>query len=122
MAEWEIEFPGEFEEWWNNLSQNEKIDVDAKVRLLQEFGPALGRPHVGVIKTSRHPNMKELRVQHAGRPYRVVFAFDPRRSAILLIGGDKTGDKRWYGNFVPIADRLFDQHLEQLKKEGHSRG
>ena len=61
--------------------------------------------------------MKELRIQHSGRPYRVLVAFDPRLCAILLIGGDKTGNDRWYEEFVPVADALYDQHLEILKKE-----
>jgi hypothetical protein len=59
--------------------------------------------------------MRELRIQHEGRPYRVLYAFDPRRVAILLIGGDKTGDKRWYASFVPIADDLYDQHLREIR-------
>ena len=62
--------------------------------------------------------MRELRIQHGGAPYRVLYAFDPRRCAILLIGGDKTGHDRWYERLVPIADRLYDEHLEQLRKEG----
>ena len=62
--------------------------------------------------------MRELRIQHEGRPYRVLYAFDPRRTAILLIGGEKTGDDRWYEKFVPVADRLFERHLLELKKEG----
>lgn len=62
--------------------------------------------------------MRELRIQHAGRPYRVLYAFDPRRAAILLLGGDKTGQDRWYEQFVPTADALYDEHLETLKKEG----
>jgi len=66
---------------------------------------------------SEREDMKELRIQHSGRPYRVLFAFDPRRCAILLIGGDKTGNDRWYEEFVPVADGLYDQHLEALKKE-----
>ena len=66
--------------------------------------------------------MRELRVQHEGRPYRVLYAFDPRRSAILLIGGDKTGDVRWYETQVPVADRLYDAHLDTLKKEGLLNG
>jgi len=66
--------------------------------------------------------MKELRIQHAGRPYRVLFAFDPRRRAILLVGGDKTGNDRWYEEFVPVADRLFDEHLASLKREEHTDG
>lgn len=62
--------------------------------------------------------MRELRTQEGGRPLRTLYAFDPRRSAILLIGGDKTGDKRWYDVYVPIADRLYDEHLQQLRQEG----
>jgi len=62
--------------------------------------------------------MKELRIQHAGRPPRVLYALDPRRTAILLLGGDKTGDARWYERLVPIADRLYDEHLDTLKREG----
>ena len=62
--------------------------------------------------------MRELRIQHAGRPYRVLYAFDPRRVAILLIGGDKTGDDRWYEKNVPIADKTYEAHLEALKEEG----
>ena len=62
--------------------------------------------------------MRELRTQHEGRPYRTLYAFDPRRTAILLIGGDKTGNDRWYEEFVPIADDLYDAHLRELRKEG----
>jgi hypothetical protein len=62
--------------------------------------------------------MRELRIQHQGQPYRVLYAFDPRRNAILLIGGDKTGNDRWYEEFVPTADRLYDAHLASLKREG----
>jgi len=122
QVEWEVEFTDEFEEWWESLTEDEQIDVDAKVRLLERAGPALRRPHSGPISASRHPNMKELIIQHAGRPYRVLYAFDPRRCAILLIGGDKTGDDRWYESFVPIADRLYDEHLAGLREEGLTNG
>lgn len=115
--EWEVEFTDEFFHWWDGLTEAEQVDVNAKVILLQKIGPGLPRPHADLIHSSRHPNMKELRVQHSGRPYRVLFAFDPRRCAILLIGGDKTGNDRWYEEFVPIADALYDRHLEALKKE-----
>lgn len=116
-VEWNVEVTGEFEEWWDGLSESEQVDVNAKVILLQKFGPALRRPHSGAITSSKHPNMKELIIQHRGRPYRVLYAFDPRRSAILLIGGDKTGKDRWYEIFVPIADKLYDEHLAALKRE-----
>ena len=63
--------------------------------------------------------MRELRTQHEGRPYRTLYAFDPRRAAILLIGGDKTGNDRWYETHIPMADKLYDAHLDELKKEGN---
>jgi hypothetical protein len=115
--EWEVEFTDEFSRWWDGLSEAEQVDVNAKVILLQQIGPSLPRPHADLIHASRHPHMKELRIQHAGRPYRVLFAFDPRRCAILLIGGDKTGNDRWYEEFVPLADELYDRHLKTLKRE-----
>ncbi|MCB0168702.1 MAG: type II toxin-antitoxin system RelE/ParE family toxin [Anaerolineae bacterium] len=70
------------------------------------------------IHGARHTHLRELRIQHHGQPYRVLYAFDPRRVAVLLIGGNKIGDNRWYDTYIPIADRLYDEHLEQLKKEG----
>src|ERR1700735_4955801 len=87
--EWEVEFTREFEDWWNGLSEDEQVDVNAKVILLQKLGPSLPRPHAELIHSSRHANMKELRIQHSGRPYRVLFAFDPRRCAILLMGATR---------------------------------
>ena len=86
--------------------------------LLERLGPHLQRPHADTIKGSKHPNLKELRTQHRGRPLRTLYAFDPRRMAILLIGGDKTGDARFYDRMVPLADRLYHEHLKALKKEG----
>ena len=68
---------------------------------------------------SKHSHMCELRTQHEGRPYRTLYAFDPRRAAILLIGGDKTGNDRWYETHIPMADKLYDAHLDELKKEGN---
>jgi hypothetical protein len=116
--EWDVEVTDSFEDWWNELTVSEQEDVNAKVVLLQKFGPALRRPHSGAIASSRHPNMKELIIQHRGCPYRVLYAFDPRRSAILLIGGDKTGKDRWYDIFIPIAGKLYDRHLATLKRKG----
>lgn len=83
-----------------------------------EYGPRLPHPHSSGIAGSRHAHMRELRVQSRGRPIRVFYAFDPRRTAILLIGGDKTGDDRFYERFIPVADRLYDEHIEELRKEG----
>jgi hypothetical protein len=114
---WEVEFTDEFKVWWDNLSEQQQDDVAFSVRHLIEFGPALGFPHSSKVVSSRYAQMRELRTQSAGRPLRTLYAFDPLRSAILLIGGEKTGDDRWYEKFVPTADRLFERHLFELKKE-----
>lgn len=115
---WEVEFTDEFHAWWRDLSESEQDDVALSVRRLIEFGPALGFPHSSKVMTSRHPQMRELRTQSGGRPLRTLYAFNPLRTAILLIGGDKTGDNRWYETMVPTADRLFDGHLKEIHKEG----
>jgi hypothetical protein len=114
---WEVEFTDEFEEWWNSLTEDEQVEIRASVQLLREFGPNLRFPHSSGVMQSKHSHMRELRTQCAGRPLRTLYAFDPRRVAILLIGGDKTGKDRWYEEFVPKADRVYDQHLRELKKE-----
>ena len=119
---WEVEYTDEFGERWEGLCADERESLDVSVRLLEERGPALGFPHSSGIHGSRHGHMRELRTQHDGRPFRTLYAFDPRRSAILLIGGDKTGDDRWYDVNVPVADRLYDEHLEELRKEGLING
>lgn len=115
---WDIEYTDEFGSWWESLSEDEQISVAASVGLLEERGPALGFPHSSGINGSKHGHMRELRTQHGGRPFRTLYAFDPRRNAILLIGGDKTGNNRWYETHVPLADQLYDEHLQQLRKEG----
>lgn len=119
---WDVEYTDEFGAWWAGLTEAEHVSVTAAVGLLESYGPNLRFPHTSGINKSKHAHMRELRLQHAGRPYRVLFAFDPRRSAILLLGGDKTGNDRWYDENVPIADRLYDVHLEALKREGLKDG
>lgn len=115
---WEVEYTDEFGVWWDTLDEAEQESIAASVELLRQLGPHLSRPHADTLAGSKHPNMKELRSQHRGRPMRTLFAFDPRRSAILLIGGDKTGDARFYERMIPLADCLYDEHLEALRKEG----
>ena len=115
---WEVEFTDEFGAWWEQLDEAEQESVAASVELLRQLGPQLPRPHADTLKGSRHSNMKELRTQHQGRPIRTLFAFDPRRCAILLIGGDKTGDDQFYQRMIPLADQLYDDHLASLRKEG----
>lgn len=118
---WEVEFTDDFEQWWLTLSQDEQVEISAKVELLQEYGPILPRPHSDVIVTSKHANMKELRGQVNQRELRVLYAFDRKRAAILLLGGDKTGDPNWYDKMVPIADTLFDEHQQQVCQEEENR-
>lgn len=111
---WDVEVTDQFEQWWDTLSVEDQQTIDAAVGLLEQRGPGLGRPLVDGVKGSRHANMKELRASTT----RVLFAFDPTRSAILLIGGDKRD--RWqqfYAEMIPLADQLFDEHLAELEKE-----
>jgi hypothetical protein len=109
---WEVEYTEQFETWWESLIEEEQEAIDAGVELLEERGPALGRPLADNVHQSRHPNMKELR---PATSIRVLFAFDPRRVAILLIGGDKRGSwNRWYDEMVPVADALYDEHLAEV--------
>jgi hypothetical protein len=115
---WRIEITDEFFAWFIGLEDGQQDALRADIEILERMGPSLGRPYVDSIKGSRHSNMKELRTMHGRRHMRTFFAFDPRRSAILLIGGDKTGDKGFYNRMVPLADRLFDQYLAELRKEG----
>lgn len=116
-----VEYTDEFGTWWAGLRLDEQKPVDAVIRMLEVLGPHLGFPYSSSIVGSGHPHMRELRIQHRGRPYRVLYAFDRRRTAILLLGGDKTGDGRWYARFVPRADRLYDAHLRSLAIEPEPR-
>lgn len=113
----EVEYTDEFELWWLQLDEEEQISVAATVGLLEEYGTSLRFPHSSQIKGSRFGQMRELRIQHQGKPYRVLYAFDPLRNAILLLGGDKTGNNCWYEIHVPIAEQLFEVHLQTLMDE-----
>jgi hypothetical protein len=115
---WEVEVTDQFQDWFAGLSASDQDAIDFSVRLLIEFGPQLHRPHADSVRSSRHDNMRELRSQNAGRPIRCFYAFDPRRTAILLIGGDKTGDDRFYDTMISRADDLYDDHLAELRREG----
>lgn len=115
---WGVEFTDAFFGWWVTLTVTEQVDVDAYVRNLEARGPSLPFPYSSGIGQSRHPHMRELRVQSHGQPLRVFYAFDPVRCAILLIGGNKTGRDRFYDEMIPQADALYDEHLAELKTEG----
>jgi len=111
---WEIEVSDEFREWYLGSSVDLRATVAAAVDTLAAAGPDLGRPLVDTLKGSRFPNMKELRVQHRGRPYRILFIFDPRRHAYLILGGDKSGNPQWYGHALRRAEAIYAHHLKEI--------
>jgi hypothetical protein len=115
---WSIEITDEYFAWFQTLDEGQQDAVRADIAVLESIGPYLGRPYVDSIKGSKHANMKELRTMHNRRRLRTFFAFDPRRTAILLVGGDKTGDKGFYRRMIPIADRLLDEYLREIRNEG----
>lgn len=125
---WLVEIGVEFEPEFDYLHEDVRTEILALARLLQQFGPQLGRPRVDTLKGSRHANMKELRFSAADGEWRLAFAFDPTRKAILLVAGDKAGvsEKRFYRELVRKADERFDAHLARLKEQGdnhaHERG
>ena len=118
---WDVEVTDEFKAWWDGLAEAECISVERSVLLLEERGPYLPFPYSSRVNGSCHAAMRELRVQHQGRPWRVLYVFDPCRVAILLLGGDKAGDDRWYERNVPLADRLYDNHLIGIKEEDNAK-
>lgn len=115
---YEVNYTQEFGSWWAALTEEQQEDITARVELLEQDGPALGRPVVDTVKGSAFHNMKELRCSSSGA-LRVLFAFDPRREAILLLGGDKSDDwNAWYEAAIPQADALYADYLRELRKEG----
>ena len=117
---WLVELGDEFAPEFNDLHPDVRNEILAHSRLLQQFGPLLGRPRVNTLDESRHRNMKELRFDAADGVWRVAFAFDPNRRAILLLAGDKSGgsERRFYKQLIAKADRRFDAHLARLKHKG----
>jgi len=115
---YEINYTDRFDDWWHTLTVTQQEDVTARVELLEAHGPALGRPTVDRVHGSAFHNMKELRCSSSGA-LRVLFAFDPRQEAILLLGGDRSGDwDTWYRDMVPAADTLYAEYLRGLREEG----
>lgn len=115
-AAWPVEYTEEFEAWWGRLGEADQIAVAAHVAELERRGPNLPFPFSSGLRGSRHRHMRELRIQRAGRPLRVFYAFDPRRHAILLLGGNKAGDQHFYERNVPLADKIYDRHLAEIAK------
>jgi hypothetical protein len=116
---WNIDFHTDFYSEFIELPADVRLELLAKLILLEEFGPSLKRPHVDILKGSAHANMKEIRFQAADGVWRVAFAFDPQRSAILLVAGDKSGgsEKRFYRQLIDIADSRFFEHLTKLMEQ-----
>ena len=118
---WTILFHEDFEPEFDALPEEVQDELLAHAKLLGHFGPQLGRPRSDTLNGSRHANMKELRFTGADGVWRIAFAFDPRRQAILLVAGDKSGvsEKRFYRNLMAKADERFDSHLARLKERKH---
>ena len=116
---WVVEVGDEFGPEFAELREDVRTEILALARLLQQFGPQLGRPRADTLNGSRHANMKELRFGADDGEWRVAFAFDPKRKAILLVAGDKSGgsEKRFYRELIRKADDRFDAHLARVKKE-----
>jgi hypothetical protein len=114
---WKVEATDHFDRWLKTITDSEQEQVFASVDFLEELGPTLGRPYVDTVKGSRYLNLKELR---PNQTLRVFFAFDPRRTAVLLIGGDKAGKtKRFYRQMIAKADSIYEAHLRRIKEDGH---
>jgi hypothetical protein len=114
--EWEVQLDEDFAAWLMGLDADLRNEIIAHATLLRVHGPQLARPYVDTLEGSAFTNMKELRVQFRGDPWRILFAFDRRRAAILLVGGNKRGDKRWYKKHLAIADERFRRHLKRLEQ------
>jgi hypothetical protein len=115
--EWTVLLDPDFEQWFFEQEEGVQDSILANAGLLRKLGPALGRPRVDTLTGSRLPNLKELRVQYQGDPWRILFVFDPERQAILLVGGNKRGNKRWYEKAIPLAEQRYKRHLENLEKK-----
>ena len=111
---------GAFEPEFDALPEEVQDEILAHAKLLERFGPLLGRPRVDTLRGSRHSNMKELRFDAAGGVWRIAFAFDPRRRAVLLVAGDKSGgsERRFYAELIRRADARFDAHVSRSTREG----
>lgn len=114
---YKVNFTPEFRVWWNEQEERLREIIAKKVADLEEKGPHLGRPQADTLEGSKLSNLKELRVLYKGDPYRILYAFDPKREAALLVGGNKAGDKKWYKKMIPQAEAVFATHLERLKEK-----
>lgn len=114
---WTVLLTDEYADWLESLNEKAQNDIIADIRLLEEVGPTLSRPKSDTLYDSKLSNLKELITQHRGKPYRSLYAFDPNREAIMLLGGNKAGKKRWYKENIPIAEARYQEHLDSLETE-----
>jgi hypothetical protein len=112
-----VNFSSEFQGWLEDQPEDLQDTVLMYIRLLEQYGPQLSRPQADTLVGSALSNLKELRVQHRGEPYRLLYAFDPNRQALILLGGNKASDKRWYEIMIPKAEAIFKAHLKNLQEE-----
>lgn len=112
---WNVIFSPNFSEWFTSLDIDEQDSIYHALKLVEQLGPQLGRPNADTLYDSKLSNLKELRIQHHGKPYRVFYAFDPIRQAVMLCGGDKTGDKRFYKKMIPLAEKIYVDYLKEHK-------
>lgn len=119
---WSVGLHDDFDAEFGGLPEAVQEEILALMGLLKQFGPMLSRPHADTLKGSKHANMKELRFDAADGVWRAAFAFDPKRRAILLVGGDKSGgsEKRFYRQLIKKADARFDAHLKVLEAEARA--
>ena len=115
--QWNVEISVEFGVWWSRLSENEQNDIAASALLLSQCGPYLRFPHSSWVNSSKHRNMRELRVRSGGNPFCLLYGFEPKRVTILLIGGTKGSKDRRYPAYIARADRLYDDHLQEVDRE-----
>lgn len=121
FMEWTVLLDDDFALWLSDQISAVRVGIAAHIGLLTKFGPALGRPQVDTLQGSTLPNLKELRVQIQGDPWRVLFVFDLKRRAILLVGGNKRGDKRWYKKHIPLAEACYRRHLQRMEDETNDK-
>lgn len=114
---WVVEFDDEFARWFETQDVALQDELYARLKLLAQFGPSLRRPHVGTLQGAEYRHLKKMIVQYKGDPWRILFAFDPRRHAILLVGGNERSNNRWYKKSIPIAELRYKKHLEEIERE-----
>ena len=114
---WALVYLKDFEDWLDSQAEDLQDEVLAHLELLKAIGPVLRRPHADTLKGSKISNLKELRFSHFGAPIRILYVFDPKQHGVIILAGDKSGDKRWYEVNIPKAERLYEQHLRKLLTE-----